>query len=188
MSHVYSIIIRFGCPKELVSDRGIHFINSTNKHLTNKYLIIYHKSSYHPRANGQIEKTNGILCEIITKTFVKCSNNDWDERFLKALWAYCTAYKVTTKHIPFQLVYGQKAIFPIELEVPSLRIAIDERLGDEISLKHCYAMLKNLDEFCAQVYLSVADIQQSHKTYYNNKINLKTLNPNDLIFSHYSFF
>ena len=144
------IIICFGCPKELVSDRGTHFINSTIKHLTNKYLIKHRKSSlYHPRTNGQIEKTNGILYKIITKT-VQGSNNDWDERLLEALWAYRTTYKVTTKHTPLQLVYGHEAILLVELEVPSLRIAINEWLGDEkFSLKYCYAMVEKLDELCA---------------------------------------
>ena len=119
-----NIIICFGCPKELVSDRGTHFINSTIKYLTNKYLIKHCKSSlYHPRTNGLIEKTNG-LCKIITKT-IQGSNNDWNERLSKALWTNCTAYKVTIKHTPFQLVYGQEAILPIELEVSSLQIAID---------------------------------------------------------------
>ena len=114
------ITVCLGCPKELVSDRGTHFINSTIKHLTNKYLIKHCKSSpYHPKANGQTEKTNGILYKIITK-IVQASNNDWDERVLEALWAYRIAYKVPTKHTPFQLVYNQEAIFPIELEVPSL--------------------------------------------------------------------
>jgi hypothetical protein len=62
-----NIIIRFGCPKELVSDRGTHFINKTIEQLTMKYLIKHRKSTpYHPRANGQTEKTNGILCKIIT--------------------------------------------------------------------------------------------------------------------------
>ena len=85
----------------MVSDRGTHFINSSIKHLTNKYLIKHCKSSpYHPRAIGQTEKTNGILCKIITKS-VQGFNKDWDERLLEALWAYCIAYKVTTKHTPF---------------------------------------------------------------------------------------
>jgi len=49
-----NIITRFGCPRELVSDRGTHFINSTIENLTNKYLIKHRKSiPYHPRANGQ---------------------------------------------------------------------------------------------------------------------------------------
>jgi hypothetical protein len=124
-----NIIIRFGCPKELVSNRGTHFLNSTIKQLTTKYLIKHRKSTpYHLRANGQTEKTNGILCKIITKT-VQGSNTDWNARLLDALWAYRCAYKVTTKHTPFQLVYGQEAILPIEIELPSLRIALEERLG-----------------------------------------------------------
>jgi len=71
-----------------------------------KNLIKHRKTSpYHPRANGQTEKTNGILCKIITKT-VQGSNIDWDARVLDVLWAYRTAYKVTTKYTLFQLVYG----------------------------------------------------------------------------------
>jgi transposase InsO family protein len=71
-----NIITRFGCPKELVSDRGTHFINKIIEQLTAKYLIKHRKSTpYHPRANGQTEKTNGILCKIITKT-VQGSNTD----------------------------------------------------------------------------------------------------------------
>jgi len=46
------IIIRFECPKELVSDNGTHFINSTIEALTEKYEIKHWKTSpYHPRAN-----------------------------------------------------------------------------------------------------------------------------------------
>jgi len=64
-----NIITRFGCPKELVSDRGTHFLNDTIEQIREKYFIKHQKTSpYHPRANGQTEKTNGILCKIITKT------------------------------------------------------------------------------------------------------------------------
>ena len=70
------IIIQFGCPKELVSDRGTHFFNATIEELTNKYLIKHRKLvPYYPRANGQTKKTNGILQKIITKA-VQGSNID----------------------------------------------------------------------------------------------------------------
>ena len=73
-----NIITRFGCPKELVNNRGTHFINDTIAKLTDKYLIKHRKTSpYHPRANGQSEKTNEILSKIITKT-LQGSNTDWD--------------------------------------------------------------------------------------------------------------
>jgi len=51
------------------------------------------------------------------------------------LWAYRTAYKGTTEFSPFQLVYGQEAILPIEFEIPILRIAIENKLGDVESLE-----------------------------------------------------
>ena len=64
-----NIITWFGCPKELVSDRGTHFLNATIEQRTNRFLIKHRKTAlYYPRANGQTEKTNGILCKIITKT------------------------------------------------------------------------------------------------------------------------
>ena len=101
-----NIITQFGCFKQLVSDRGTHFINNTIITLTNKYEIKH-------------RKTNGILCKILTKTILG-ARFDWDTKLFAALWAYRTVYKVTTNATPFQLVYGQKAILPIELEVSSL--------------------------------------------------------------------
>ena len=90
-----------------MSDKGTHFVNDVIMELTNKYKIKHRLTTpYHPRANGQIAKTNGFLCKIITKT-VQGSMSDWDSKLLNALWAYCTAYKVTTKFTPFQLVYSR---------------------------------------------------------------------------------
>ena len=90
------ILSHYGCLKELVSDRGTHFVNDVIKKLTKKYKIKHRLTSpYHPRANGQTEKTNEILCKIVTKT-VQNSMTDWDSKLLDALWAYRTTYKVST--------------------------------------------------------------------------------------------
>ena len=89
-----NIIIRFGCPKELVSDCGIHFINNTIAALIAKYEIKYNKTTpYHPCANGQTKKTNGILCKILTKTIFG-AKSDWNTKLFAALWAYRTTYKL----------------------------------------------------------------------------------------------
>ena len=73
-----NIITEFGCPKEIVSDRGTHFLYSTIENLTTKYSIKHKKSiPYHPRANGQTKKTTGISYKIITKT-IEGSTTDWD--------------------------------------------------------------------------------------------------------------
>ena len=183
-----NIITRFGCPKELVSDCGIHFINSTIAALTTKYEIKHRKTTpYHPRANGQTEKTNGILCKILTKTIFG-AGIDWDTKLFVALWAYRIAYKVTTNAMPFQLVYGHKAILPIELEVPSLRIAIEYRLGDIDSLQFRLSQLEKLDEIWAQALLTMEAIQKCKKSYYDSKLKLKVFKPNDLVLLYDSRF
>ena len=80
-----NIITQFGCPKELVSDHGIHFINNTIVALTAKYEIKHRKTTpYHPRANDQTEKTNGIFCKILTKTIFGVGI-DWDTKLFAAL-------------------------------------------------------------------------------------------------------
>ena len=149
--------------------------------LTTKYEIKHCKTTpYHPRANGQTEKTNGILCKILTKT-ISGAGTDWDTKLFAALWAYLTAYKVTTNATPFQLVYGQEAILPIELEVPSLRIAVEYRLGDTESLQFRLSQLEKLDEIKAQALLTMEATQKQWKSYYDNKLKLKTFKPNDLV-------
>jgi len=101
-----NIISHYGCPGELISDRGTHFLNETIENLTNTFLIKHRKTSpYHPRANGQTEKTNGILRKLLTKIIAQ-STIDWDDKLWGALWAYRVAYKVTTQFTPFQLVYS----------------------------------------------------------------------------------
>ena len=47
---------------------------------------------------------------------------------------------------PFQLVYRQKTILPIEFEIPSLRNAIEHRLSNVESLQDKLATLESLDE------------------------------------------
>lgn len=164
-----NIINRFSCPKELVGDPSTHFLNSTIEQLLQKYMIKHWKStSYYPQANGQIEKTNGIMYKIITKIIQGLATN-CDQWVFDALWAYRTTFKVTTKHTPFQLLFGQDAILPIELKIPSLRIAVDNRLGDLESLEHRYDLFEKLDEVRGQAYLNTVAIQNQRKSFYDSK-------------------
>ena len=96
-----------------VSDQGGHFMNDTIRILTKEFMILHRRSTtYYPQANGQAESTNKVFKTVLTK-MVNANHTDWDTKLHTALWAYQTAYKVTTKHTPFSLVFGTEALLPI---------------------------------------------------------------------------
>ncbi|KAH7299247.1 hypothetical protein KP509_24G002000 [Ceratopteris richardii] len=56
----------------------------------------------------------------------------WGTTYLGVVWASRMAFKVTTKHTPFQLVYGLEAIAPLEFLKGSSRVGpprIDDLQG-----------------------------------------------------------
>jgi hypothetical protein len=79
------------------------------------------------------------------------------------LWAYRIVYKVTIGHTTFQLVYGQEAILSIELELPSLRIALHEILPLNDSLMDQYIQLEKLDEVCCCALQNIEVAQRQWK-------------------------
>jgi len=82
---------------------------------------------------------------------------------------------------PFQLVYGQEAILPIEFEIQTLRIVLDNRLGDLESLRQRCYKLEQLDETHAQAYLNMIAIQNRCKSFYDSQLLPKQLKTNDLV-------
>ena len=96
-----------------------HFLNETIHTLTKTYFITHKKSTtYYPQGNGQAESTNKVIGSMLAK-LVNNQRSDWDEHLATVLWAYRTAFKVTTLHTPFQLVYGLQPLMPTEYILPT---------------------------------------------------------------------
>ncbi|XP_074297455.1 uncharacterized protein LOC141628182 [Silene latifolia] len=100
---------------------------------------------YNASANSLAEAFNKTLCNLLRKVVAK-SKRDWHERIGEALWAYRTTYKTRTQATPYALVYGVEAVLPLELQIPSLRIAIQEGLTNDENDKLRLAELEALDE------------------------------------------
>ncbi|XP_028124370.1 uncharacterized protein LOC114321399 [Camellia sinensis] len=74
------------------------------------------------------------------------SKRDWHERIGEALWANHTTHRTPTQATPYSLVYGVEAVLPLEQQIPSLRIVIQEGLTNDENAKLRLAVLKALDE------------------------------------------
>jgi transposase InsO family protein len=58
----------YGCPIELVSDQGTHFINNVVRGLTQHYAVVHRRSTvYYPQGNGLAKSTNKTLQNILQK-------------------------------------------------------------------------------------------------------------------------
>ncbi|MCO5570992.1 hypothetical protein L7F22_024723 [Adiantum nelumboides] len=139
------ICSRFGTPLEILSDRGPGFradlLDALLENLSIKHV---HSTPYYPQCNGLVEKTNGVLCKIITK-HVRDRPQDWDKHLTVALWAYRTSFKVSTQFTPYHLVYGQEALLPIEVELGSLRVLARETTSSKEKLEQRILDLQQLE-------------------------------------------
>eukprot|EP00253_Pinus_taeda_P010466 PITA_10466 len=74
------IFVRYGVPREIVTDQGTQFTSKLVKDIIEKYQIKHRRSTpYHPQANGQVESTNKTLEGISTKA-VAMNRKNWEEK------------------------------------------------------------------------------------------------------------
>lgn len=80
-----NIFLRFGVPRDLISDRGFHFYNRQLENVLSKYGV-RHKiaTPYHPPTSGQVEVSNRELKRILEKT-INTSRKDWSRTLDDAL-------------------------------------------------------------------------------------------------------
>ncbi|XP_020688769.1 uncharacterized protein LOC110104134 [Dendrobium catenatum] len=68
----------------------------------------------------------------------------------EALWAYRSTFKTPTKATPYSLVFGVEAVLPLEVELPSLRVVIQNELTQEQNARLRMEELDALDEIRLQ--------------------------------------
>jgi integrase-like protein len=100
------IICQHGVPQEITSDRGTEFLNDLVKEFERTYHIKHIRTTaYHPQGNGQTERTNRTIKDILSKISKKYEV--WDQYLDSALFASRTIRQASTHFSPFELVYGR---------------------------------------------------------------------------------
>jgi hypothetical protein len=107
------------------------------------YKIKLLKSSpYYAQANGQAESSNKTLIKLIKKK-IEENPRRWHEVLSEALWAHRISRHGATKVTPFELVYGQEAMLPVEVNLDAYRLA---KQNDLSAIVYHDLMMDNIDE------------------------------------------
>ena len=111
------IIHRFGISQTLSIDQGTSFVSKEVREFAESYKIkLLNSSLYYVQANGQAESSNKTLIKFIKKK-IEENPRRWHEVLYEALWAHHISRHGATKVTPFELVYGQEAVFPIKVNL-----------------------------------------------------------------------
>ncbi|KAG1369131.1 hypothetical protein G6F61_012599 [Rhizopus arrhizus] len=139
------IVMRFGCPSEIVTDRGANFLSKLVKHYTERVKITHRMTSaFHPRSNGKCERLNGILKTMLRK-YVHGAIHIWDQFVDAALFATRIRKHRSAGFSPFYLVYGREPVLPGDELRPYLadELAKDPRTIAEHTARELEALGQN---------------------------------------------
>jgi hypothetical protein len=113
------IVCLYGVPKKIVSDRGTQFPSHFWQQLHEALgTHLKFSSAYHPQTDGQTERTNQILEDMLRA----CALQDklgWDKRLPYAEFSYNNSYQASMNMSPFQALYGRNCRTPLHWDQPS---------------------------------------------------------------------
>nr|GEX13925.1 RNA-directed DNA polymerase [Tanacetum cinerariifolium] len=139
------IVKLHGVPKTLTSDRDVKFVSHFWRTLwTCLGSKLQFSSSHHPQTDGQTEVVNrslrNLLCSLI-KDYAK----QWDLILPQAKFAYNRSVNHTIGKSPFEVVYGQNPITPLDLvTIPEVGQFSEEGADQSEQIKELHRSVQEL--------------------------------------------
>jgi hypothetical protein len=106
--YIDNILKLHGVPKSIVSDRGVQFVSKfwRSLHQALKTKLEFN-SAYHPQTDGQIERVNQVLQDMLRSCVLTYSKN-WEDSLAFAEFSYNNGYHTSLKKAFFEVLYGRK--------------------------------------------------------------------------------
>ena len=109
------------------------------------------------------------------------TSRDWSEKLPFALWAYHTSFRTSTEATPYFLVYGMEAVLPVEIEIGSLRVALEHQISETEWAQSRYDQLSLLDERRLRETDHVQAYQRKMTCAFGKRVRPKKFKKGDLV-------
>jgi transposase InsO family protein len=107
------IVWLHGVPKTIISDRGAQFIARFWEQLQSALgTKLIRSSAYHPQTDGQTERVNQILEDMLRACIIHYSTS-WEKCLTLAEFSYNNSYQSSLQMAPFEALYGRRCRTPL---------------------------------------------------------------------------
>ncbi|MCO5561028.1 hypothetical protein L7F22_014649 [Adiantum nelumboides] len=165
VQHIFRI---HGLPRSIISNRDPkftrHFWTSLFKSLGTNLLF---SSAYHPQTDGQIERVNQILEEML-RHYIQQRLASWEEYLPLVEFAYNNAPHSVTDMTPFQAAYGHTLLVPTNFV-----------LQHKVALAH--QLVQEMQDILVQVRDKLVHVQQKYQKQANKHRQHAEFNGGDLV-------
>ena len=111
----------FGAPRRIVSDQGGSFTGAVFTELCNSWGISRTTTSaYHPMTNGQVERWNRTMLDMLGKLSEDDKYN-WRDHLSEMAQAYNCTRCAVTGYSPHFLMFGRRPRLPVDVQFPTIR-------------------------------------------------------------------
>ena len=169
------IILRHGPPKAIITDRGSNFTSELFSALC-KALNIKRMTTtaYHPQTNGQTERFNKTVAEMLRK-YLTTGFEKWEDMLGPVTFAYNNSTHSSTLETPYFLNHGRDPVMPIDqflLPLPTAMVTPSDYRSQTMRCLH---------EAFQQVKTNLAQAREQQKIQYDKRVKQLKFNVGDKV-------
>jgi hypothetical protein len=129
--YIARVLYLQGVSKTIISDRGSQIVTRFWEQLhTSLETHLIHSLAYHPQTDGQIERVNQILEDMLRACMME-NRGSWDKYLPLAEFSYNNGYQERLKMAPIEVLYGRRCHTPLNWIEPGEKVIFGPDPVDE---------------------------------------------------------
>ena len=173
-----NFICHYGFPEQFISDQGRNFESDLIQELCKIAGVKkLHTTPYHPQSNGQCERLNSTLCNMLG-TLSDEEKSDWKSHLGCMTHAYnCTKHASTT-YSPYCLMFGRHPRLPIDVAFGLHKPNCSDNCSKS---RYIQKLRRRLNYAHKKASKYSSEQAQKYKTSYDKSVKGPQLQVNDLV-------
>ena len=180
-------VYKFGAIKSVTVDNGPEFKGEFEEAVKKIGARLKPTTPYYPEGNGMVERGHRTIKDTLVKMCGE-SGGKWREYLPLVLFADRISTKRTTGYSPYELIFGQQAVLPVDLEAETyLGIDWSEVHSTEDLLEARTKQLERREEILEEAHQKMLKAREKSVRYWDRKLASRlrnSLQPGELVLTY----